>query len=241
VAADLADRFHCLALDFRGHGLSTTPVATGVDFAGLASDVEAVVDGLRLERPHGVGHSVGATALLLAEQARPGTFEAIWCWEPVIVAAEPPLGRDCDNWLAHRARRRQARFPSAKAARAAYAERPLFAAVRSDVLSLYIAHGFRSRPDGGVELRCEPETEASVYENATAHDCFGRLWQIACPVTLVVGGRSDAFPDVQAVTERLPRPSRHLVPDLGHLGPMEDPGAVARSVLSAFTDPLTSP
>ncbi|HWH34854.1 MAG TPA: alpha/beta fold hydrolase, partial [Acidimicrobiales bacterium] len=57
VASGLGDVARCVALDARGHGDSGLP--PGLDFAweGLAGDVLAVVEGLGLQRPVGVGHS----------------------------------------------------------------------------------------------------------------------------------------------------------------------------------------
>ena len=70
------------------------------------------MDRLGIEHPYGFGHSSGGTAVLMAEQARPGTFAALYCYEPVLVAADPPLGPDRGSWLAEQARRRRATFPA---------------------------------------------------------------------------------------------------------------------------------
>src|SRR5690606_13070843 len=71
VAAGL-DRFHAYAPDMRGHGRSTRPDGSSLDWRAIALDLLAVVDHLGLARVKAVGHSMGATCLLLAEMARPG-------------------------------------------------------------------------------------------------------------------------------------------------------------------------
>ena len=237
VAERLAPRFACLAPDLRGHGDSALPEDLDFDWHGFAADVLAVVDGLELERPFAAGHSSGATALLLAEQERPGTFAALYCYEPIIVPADPPLGRDRESWLADSTRRRRSAFPSRIEAQRRYAGKPPLSELDPSVLRAYVEHGFEDAPDGGVRLKCAPEHEALVYEMATAHDCFVHLARVRCPVTLARGGRSEAFtPDRgAAVAARLPRVTREQHETLGHLGPLEDPRAVADSIQRALS------
>lgn len=237
VADRLADRFHCVALDMRGHGASDLPPGWDFDWRGFASDILAVADDMDgANRPHAVGHSSGGTALLLAEQARPGTFAAIWCYEPVVVAANPPLGRDPDSWMAARARRRRDVFPSRDDAYRAYAAKEPFSTFAPRALRLYVDDGFEDVAEGGVRLKCRPETEAGVAEMATANHCFGRLGQITCPVTVVTGAESEGLdPSVfERVVDALPEGRLETLPHLTHYGPFEDPEAVATSIRHAF-------
>lgn len=236
LAARLSGTFACVAPDLRGHGESSPPPEGDLDWRGFAADVLAVVDGLGLVRPFGAGHSSGATALLLAEQERPGTFRALYCYEPVIVPADPPLGRDPHNWLAERTRRRRDRFASVAAALAHYRQRPPLSELDPDVLRAYVEHGFEDDGEGGVRLRCRPEHEALIYEMATAHDCFGRLADVACPVTVARGARSEAFcaRHVGAMLERLPDGRSEEHPNLAHNGPLEDPAAIAAAIRVAL-------
>jgi pimeloyl-ACP methyl ester carboxylesterase len=236
LAARLADRFHCVSFDARGHGDSGLPSEAELDWYGFARDVLAVVDGLGLERPYGVGHSSGATALLLAEEARPGTFEALYCFEPVIVPVHPPLGRDRGNWLASAARRRREVFPSRADALGNYASKPPFASVEPDALRAYVDHGFEDLDEGGVRLKCRAETEAVTNEMASAHDCFGRLSRVRCPVALAGGSETDAVGPSTLEAQARPLPLAHteVLPGLTHLGPLEDPEAVALSIRRFF-------
>lgn len=236
VAAHLSDAFSCISFDERGHGDSGLPEDLDFDWRGFALDALAVGD--RLDgAPFGVGHSSGATALLLAEQARTGTFRALYCFEPVVVPADPPLGRDIGNWLAAGARRRREVFASRAEARAHYAAKPPFDRWAPQTLADYVDHGFADQPDGSVRLKCRREHEALVYEMASAHDGFGRMGEVRCPVTVARGGDTDAMspPALDGLLERLPDARAEVLPGLGHFGPLEDPALVAGSIRAFFT------
>jgi pimeloyl-ACP methyl ester carboxylesterase len=232
LAAALGAHFHGVAVDGRGHGDSGRPAGLDFDWRGFGLDVLAAVEGLGLERPLGVGHSSGATAVLLAEEARPGTFRALYCYEPIVVASDPPLGRDASNWLAQGARRRREVFASRDEAYRHYAARAPFASWAPDAIAAYVRYGLADQEDGTVRLKCRGEHEALVYEMATAHDGYARLGRVTCPVALVYGSASDAVgrTSVELLAERLPKATIEELAGLGHFGPLEDPAAVAASI-----------
>lgn len=237
LARELVSGFHCVSLDGRGHGDSQLPPGRALDWHGLAADVLAAVDGLALDRPYGFGHSSGGTALLMAEQARPGTFAALYCFEPVLVAADPPLGRDHDSWLASRARRRRTTFASREDAFRHYSSKPPLEAMAPEVLRAYVDHGFEDAEEGVVRLKCRPDDEAAVYETATAHDAYARLAEVACPVAVACGSETEGCTPERARghVQRLPRGRSEVLDRIGHLGPLERPEQVASSVLRFFT------
>jgi pimeloyl-ACP methyl ester carboxylesterase len=236
LAAHLSRYYHCVALDLRSHGDSDAALDGDLHWRNFARDVTAVVTGLGLRRPLGVGHSSGATALLLAEQDAPGTFSALYCFEPVVVPADPPLGPDPDNWLAAAARRRRSIFPSPQLALSHFASTPPLASLHPDALEAYVEHGFAEAPGKGVVLKCSPEHEARMLEMATAHDCYVRLEGVSCPVMLAWGTASDAYGEAAAghLLTRLPHACPEAVGGVGHLGPLEDPERVAASAARFF-------
>ena len=222
-------------VDVRGHGRSDEP-ADDMDWNGTAQDVLATIDRFGLDRPVGVGHSMGGASLLLAEQARPATFAALWVYEPIVfppaVASQRP-----GNPLADAARRRRDSFPSARDAFENFASKGPFDVVAPEALAAYVRHGFRADDDGTVTLRCSPELEARTYEMGARHDGFAHLGRLGCPVT-VARGRTDAPGPASIaplIVDALGSGQVEEHPDLGHFGPLEDPAAMAAAIDQAVT------
>jgi pimeloyl-ACP methyl ester carboxylesterase len=248
VARHLAG-FHAWAPDLRGHGASPTPTDRGMDWDGFADDVLAVVDALR-ERSLvegelvAAGHSKGGAALLLAEQRRPGTFAALYCYEPVVfppdlASADGARAPEGPNPLAAGARRRRPTFDSRDQAFDHYASKPLFSVVDPEALRAYVDHGFVDRPGGGVELACRPEIEAQVFEMASTHQAFAHLGEVTCPVTIATGAGGDFGPAdfAEQIADALPNGRLARYPDLGHFGPLEAPARIAAGIAEAVTPP----
>lgn len=235
LASYLSPRFHVVAYDARGHGESGLPPALDFDPQGFTLDARAVVEGLDLRHPVGVGHSGGGSALLLAEQARPGTFSSLYCYEPIVTPAEQPPPPDPDNPFSRGARGRREVFASRQDAYENYAGKPPLDALDPDSLRAYVEFGFEDLSDGTVRLRCRGAHEALMYEKGLSHDAFAHLPEISCPTTLACGELTDAIgPAVlEPLAARLPGARVEVFPDLGHFGPLEDPRRVAVSVLRA--------
>jgi len=237
VARLLQGQFHCYSVDLRGHGDSGMPPEMDFDWHGFARDALATVDGMGLTRPFGVGHSGGGAGLLLAEQARPGTFRALYLFEPIVFPPAGPFpGAGNGNPLADSARRRREVFDSRQGALDNYASKPPFDELDPEALRAYVDHGFADLDDGRVRLKCRGETEASVYENSLGHDAYDHLPEVRCPVTVACGGGSETFRAelVEALVEHLPHARAEIVSGVGHFGPLEDPRLLARSIRSAF-------
>ena len=77
VAARLAARFHVVALDQRGHGLSDRPRDGFAFEQGDRRPDGVVVDALGLERPTVVGHSWGGNVALVFAATYPEITRAL--------------------------------------------------------------------------------------------------------------------------------------------------------------------
>lgn len=240
----LTGRFRVVGFDCRGHGHSGTPPldadeagrVPAMDWACFADDALAVVDALELERPLGFGHSCGGTVLLLAELRRPGTFAALYTYEPVVAAPEVWTGLGDAFNPAPTARRRRAVFASREAALENFSAKPPLSSLREDVLVDYVEGGFADQPDGTVALRCDPAAEAATYVMAMHNEAWDRLAEVGCPVTAACGGVHADFGRAAAggVASRVQHGSLEEHPELGHLGPLERPDEVAEAVAKSL-------
>lgn len=234
VAAHLHG-FHVYAPDLRAHGHSPRPDGASLDWRDIARDVLAVVDHLGLERPRAVGHSMGAACLLLAEIARPGTFGALWLYDPVVRPSPPVMGEG-ESQLAAGARRRRATFPSRAAAFDNYSAKPPLGQVSDEARRAYVEHAFEDLPDGSVTLRCRPELEAEVYERGAVHGAHDRLAEVRCPTTVAHGFPEEDRPSTWApeIARLLPAGREVAFAHLSHFGPLVEPMTIAASILDAF-------
>jgi pimeloyl-ACP methyl ester carboxylesterase len=240
LAQRLSGRYRCIAFDERGHGWSDRPPGDDFGWHGFAADVLAVIDHLSLDRPAGFGHSCGAAALLLAEEARPGTFSALYCYEPIMYPGLTPLPPSFEtNPLAAGALRRRELFDSRGEALANFSSKAPFDRLHPEVLVTYVDNGFSPTTPGGAEirLRCRRSDEALVYAHGFSHGAFARLGQVCCPVILADGAETDAVgPDfLHLMAGRLPGAQVEVLAGLGHFGPLEDPDELARSVVSSMS------
>lgn len=235
LAAHLTARFHCWTYDARGHGDTESPTGLDWNWSGFADDVLASVDGLGLARPYGFGHSSGGAAMLDAEARRPGTFSALWCYEPIVwpevtdqlIASRKPLISG--------ALKRRDHFGSREEAYDNFSSKPPLESLDARALRAYVDCGFSAVPDG-VRLKCPPFVEAAIYRKGLVHDGFSRLDRVRCPVTVGRGDLSLAVEAqvAQAQVEELPHATLVTFPDLGHFGPLEGLATVAEAVAAGL-------
>ncbi|MBG01539.1 MAG: hypothetical protein CL470_04635 [Acidimicrobiaceae bacterium] len=231
VCSVLIKDFHCISLDFRGHGDSQMPSGTSMGWTGMASDLLSVIDYFNFEKIFGAGHSMGGTSTLLAERKRPNVFESLWLFEPIVMPIGPVTEKlSRGNDLAISARKRRERFSSREEAFDRYASRPPFSEVNHDALRSYVDYGFSDHEEGGVILKCRGEIEAQVFENSTT-GLFDFLPSIET-ITRIAGSSDQQGPAQIApkIADALPNGTFELFSGLTHFAPMEDPERVAESI-----------
>lgn len=96
MAHELADRFHSIGFDYRGHGDTPRPEGPvvwdryGDDALAMGRAMRDVFDG----PVDAFGHSMGGACLLMAAHAEPGLFRRLVVFEPIVF---PPAGIRPDN------------------------------------------------------------------------------------------------------------------------------------------------
>lgn len=234
MASLLSDEFRCVSLDLRGHGMSELPPGAGLAWSGMADDVLAALhsDCLPVGPLHGIGHSMGGAALVLAAAARPDALRSLWLYEPVIVPPEDRPLLEGDNPMSEAAVRRRNKFDSLDQAYENYRSKAPLDQLHPDALRAYVDGGFARTPDGSVTLRCRPSTEAEVFRHAAASGAWDTLDSLEIPVAIVVGRPEEVGPGAfaPAIAAALPQGTLIERPHLGHFGPLEEPASMAADV-----------
>ena len=181
VVRRLGER-HVIAVDQRGHGRSEKIEITHWDVFG--QDLAAFAKTLGLEGVVGVGHSMGAHAMVDAAAAEPGRFRNLVLIDPVIASAGD---YDEGGWkiasLAgkpHPTSKRKRHFDSPEAMIERFRDRKPYSVFHPEALEAYCTFGLLPSESGeGFDLACPPEIEASVYmtsrTNAGVYDSVRAL------------------------------------------------------------------
>lgn len=239
AAATLGKSFHVWAIDQRGHGASAhAPDHRYDDWGRFVDDLLAVVDGLALFHPYAGGHSLGAAVLILAEQRRPGTFAALYGYEPIILPPNLAVVLEGNFHLRDVSLKRRNVFDSLEAAHANFAAKLPFSRFDPAALDAYVAGGLLPRPDGTVGLACPGPEESSVYEGATRHHAYDHLGDLHLPVTLAgAADGGDVDPSLLGdLAGRIPGARVETLAGVSHFGPMEEPALVAEAMAGALLE-----
>lgn len=237
LAALLARTYHVVGIAARPL-LAGHPPDEATTWHALADDLVRDLDALKADGVVGVGHSLGGVMTLLAAVQRPDLFRAIVLLDPVLL---PPLWLALLRWmrwlrlswrppLSKTALRRRRVWPSSQAAYEYFKSKPFFADWQESMLRAYVAAGTRPTDKGQVELVYPPQWEAHLFATVPTD-----VWRFVprlshnLPALFVRGERSEAFhPAVQTyAARRLPHARFVVVPDAGHMFPMERPAETA--------------
>lgn len=214
VTARLAPRYRTLATDHRGWGESDAPL-TGYALADLAADAAGVIDALGLTRYILVGHSMGGKVAQMIAARSPEGLAGL-----VLVAPAPPtpialpqLARDMMAGAYDSAASVEATIDQVLAGK------PLGPADRAQVIA--------------DSLRGASQAKKSWPTVTSLEDISGLAGQIDVP-TLVISGELDRVDTPAALkTElmpRIPHAKLHVLPDTGHLSPLESPELLAELI-----------
>ena len=196
ILGPLSLSLRIVAVDLRGHGASRLPAEPKGrrSWRDLRDDLTGLLDSLGDHPMVMAGHSMGATASLLASVERPKRVRSLVLLDPVILsrtatwAAKAPwlfgMGMGRGRALSEGALRRRPVFESNEAAFKAYRGRGAFSTWPEVMLADYVAAGFHDRPEGGAELNCSPAWEASNYA-AQSHDPWAALSRARFPVYIL--------------------------------------------------------
>ena len=216
----LGEAFDCIAPDLRGFGRSNAPLATPLTMEQHADDAAALLDSLGVQRAHVVALSMGGYAALAFAERHAARLASLALVD-TRAAADDEKGR---------AARSAAADHVLEAGRAVFAR---------EMLEKLVA------PSASLEVRARllSTMEATPYETIVAAllgmrarpDRTHVLQALDCPL-LIVCGELDVItpPDAsRAMAAANPHGELALIPDAGHMSPMERPREFA-AILADF-------
>ena len=230
IAIELRDKARVLAVDLPGHGDSGP--APDYRWDHLADYVGGVLRALDLGPALLVGHSVGGALSAMCAARYPELVRAMVLADPVILP-EPfyhrPEAAESSDFYGARSRRSS--WPSRQAMRESLASKAAYARWRPEMLDLYVQEGVRET-DGGVTLKCAPETEVEVYRQTLYYNLWPEIARADVPAIVLRGLSKEGLASVTApeLAGWLPRAEDRPLPQASHHVPMECPEEVVRAV-----------
>lgn len=220
----LAAHARVLRLDLRGHGASPAPDPP--EPYSHHEDVLATLDAMGLEQADVVGLSLGGGAAVDLALAHPSRVRRLallapvlsgWAWSPAWVAA-------------FRTVRSVGQVSGPRAALEAWHAHPLFATARSNPAAARALEDMIFADDGRRWCRRDPAVGLDP-------PAAGRLGELAASTHVFVGEQD--LPDFRAIAETMathvPAIRLLIVPEAGHVLPLEAPEAMARALVVALS------
>ena len=238
LARGLAQDYHVLAFDLRGHGDTDKP-GSGYTFLTLGEDVSAFIQTMGLERPFAVGHSAGGMSLLISDHLVPGIVgRTVLVDTRVGSAATTVLTSERRQERMRRTREKRPIWANRETMHEAYRERRVFKTWDDEVFNDYIEGGTRLLDDGRAELKCPTDVEATFYDARAALDPSQYVRGLTGQYRLLVGGYQGAQSEQDDAVQRLlgeSTGSSFKQLDRGsHFVPMEYPDLVLSEIREYF-------
>ncbi len=209
----------------------------------LADDLIRGLDALGMRPIFGVGHSIGGVLTMWAAVRRPDLFRAVVLIDPVIL---PPVtlallrlmravGLEGRQPLVHGALRRRRTWPDRQACFEHYREKAFFSRWSDDSLWAYVEAGTRPTADGQVELTYPPEWEAHIFATSPV-DVWQAIPELEVPTLVSRGRETNTFRAAshRRFARRTPQTRFSVIPEAGHLVPMERPEETAEAIRQFF-------
>lgn len=226
IADALADRYHVLALDQRGHGMS----AWASDYAPdrMVEDIDAIVSALGLGRLSIVGHSMGGINAYLYTARHPEVVERL-----VIVDIGPDSITPAAAALWHDALRASAGATYGEPEEAVAEWRAANPRAREPELRHFVRYNLGQDVDGGWRWRFDGAHLGSFITGAPdAAEQWTALQGVTCPTLVIRGADSEVLRASSAarMVRELARGDVVEIPLAGHDLTVEHPEALRAHV-----------
>jgi 3-oxoadipate enol-lactonase len=221
----LADRYHLIVPDLRGHGASDSPPGPYL-MSDHANDVLALMDTLGIEKAALVGLSMGGYVTMQVLAQAPHRVSA------AVLADTRAPGDDTEA-------RRQSRVAQIEAIRT----QGLDAFADMTLPRMFSTAGFRDRPDLVARFRTiilgqQPESVIAAAQGIAARESMlDTMRSVSCPTLILVGSEDAATTpaDAQQLASAIPSTSLVILDGAGHMSNWEAPDAF-NGAIQAFLD-----
>jgi pimeloyl-ACP methyl ester carboxylesterase len=224
----IADAYHVVALDLRGHGNSEHADPPAYRIEHYADDVAKCIDALGLAPVIVVGHSLGGLVSAAYAGRAPERLTAL-----VIVDSQVKISAAGARYMRRLRHFPQPLYRDHDAAMRRFRLLPTQTNADPALLAHVAVHAMRQLPDGRWTLRFD---RASLSD-PEPQDRLSTLQQLRCPILLVRGVHSTLLPHDKfaALLAALPHAAGVEIPDAHHHVMLDNPPAFARAV-RAFLD-----
>jgi pimeloyl-ACP methyl ester carboxylesterase len=216
----------------------------------FAEDISLMKNELTNTHPViGVGHSMGAAALIISALKSPELYKALILYEPIIFPMTWRAGLTIlhDVPLAKLSRKRRKQFISKEDAIQNFSIKLPMCKFDPNVVRDYVEYGFTNDSNilstiyninndintsttsnnNNVMILCNPEYEACVYNSAHKHNTCEQLHLLSSklPVYILSGAIETLQPSsfAEYLSKQIPNSTYTQWIDAGHFGPLEYP------------------
>ena len=224
----LADRYHSIAIDLRGHGDSQHPHPPAYHIDDYAADVTAFVDALGWSHFHLVGHSLGGMIATAVAAQVPQRLKSL-----VLVDTQVRISSASARYMMRLRHFPQPMYRDRAQALARFRLLPVQTNAAPELLRRIAAGGIRQQPDGRWTLKFDRESLA----HAQPQDLSPVLRTLSCPLLIIRGAQSTVVPADRfaALLASLPAARGIEIPDAHHHVMLDNPPEFER-VLRTFLD-----
>ncbi|KAI8145578.1 Alpha/Beta hydrolase protein [Fennellomyces sp. T-0311] len=226
-----------ISWDMRNHGdsarLNCGLHNSSLSWYDLALDTVYIAQEMSSKKVYdkmiGVGHSVGAASLLLAEFVHPRTFDALCPIDPLV--RNKILDSQSLSMLATHActLKRRDTWKDRETCYNSISKRPFWETWNPEALENFIEYGlYDNEEEGNVKLKCPKEQENLIYvsDRYDSFTCFSSLKMLSIPVrVLLCEDRSMdriARASIQDISKQSPMITVSLF-EGSHMVPLEQP------------------
>lgn len=233
IAERLRTIGHVYSYDQRGQGDSKKAADNAYNWYYTLSDLEGLITAMGWSNIRAIGHSAGATAIGSLASERPDLISQAVLIDPVIFDNQT---RWNDNPMRDRAFKRRSHFESVESMFEDFICKPPFNTWKPEVLHDYCEFGTRPAKEGGRELKCSPEVEATMYDTAYLFHGLERILKCKRPLLFLFAGKNGPFTKYASdISAKMENAQVIVAPGLSHLMAMEDPDFVAEKAMEFFT------